>query len=294
MEDVFEMGMEKLVMKILFPSSYMNSRRADEAFEREYEAALAAGLEVMLFHQQLWDEKREIRLDFEKQGQTLYRGWMVKPEDYQIFHDRLWDKGIKLLTDPDQYETMHIFPNVYKWLAEDTPKTLFFPLHARMDVEEIRRELGEFMVKDYVKSAKNTDFPVYFDRDISQTEFDRWMERFYEIRGELLTGGILAKQYVKLKKYGGHTNEYRVFYLRGQLISVCRNSLQPDYAAELPGSLAEKYAMLPSPFYTVDYAEKEDGQWVVVEAGDGGVSGLSERQDYEAFFRAVKILSTIV
>lgn len=275
-------------MMILFPSSYLNSRRVDEAFEREYEAALEAGLEVTLFYQQLWDEKRELRLDSEKMGCVLYRGWMMKPEDYQIFHNRLQDRGLSLLTSPGQYETMHVFPNAYKWLEEDTPKTLFFPLHARMDVEEIRRELGEFLIKDYVKSAKNTDFPLYFDRDISQAEFDSWVERFYEIRGELLTGGILAKQYVKLKKYGGYTNEYRVFYLQGQLISVSRNSLQPDYAAELPRSLAEKYAALPSPFYTVDYAEKEDGQWIVVEAGDGGVSGLSEGQDYEAFFRAVK------
>lgn len=270
-------------MTILFPSSYLNSRRVDEAFEGEYEAALEAGLEAILFHQQLWDERRETRLDCERKGCVLYRGWMMKPEDYRVFHDRLLDNGISLLTAPEQYERMHIFPNIYKWLEEDTPKTIFFPLHARMDVEEIRRQLGEFLVKDYVKSAKNTDFPAYFGREISQAEFDRWMERFYEIRGDLLTGGILAKQYVKLKKYGGCTNEYRVFYLQGQLISVSRNSLQPEYAAELPRDLAEKYALLPSPFYTVDYAEKEDGQWVVVEAGDGGVSGLSVGQDYRAF-----------
>lgn len=280
-------------MRILFPSSYMNSRRVDEAFEGEYEAALEAGLEAVLFGQQLWDEKRELRLNTEKPGRALYRGWMMKPEDYRFFYDRLRDKGISLLTAPDHYETMHLFPNAYKWLEEDTPKALFFPLHARMDVEKIRSELGEFLIKDYVKSAKNTDFPAYIDRDMSQATFERWMERFYEIRGELLTGGILAKQYVKLKKYGEYTNEYRVFYLRGQIISVSRNSLQPDYAAKLPGSLAEKYVTLPSPFYTVDYAEKEDGQWVVVEAGDGGVSGLSEGQDYRAFFRAVKTVSTI-
>lgn len=280
-------------MTVLFPSSYMSSRRVDEAFEGEYEAALEAGLEVMLFHQQLWDDKREIRLNSEKSGCVLYRGWMMKPEDYRIFHDSLSDNGLDLLTDPAQYETMHIFPNAYKWLVEDTPKALFFPLYARMDVEEIRGELGDFLIKDYVKSAKNTDFPTYFGEDISQEEFTRWMERFYEIRGELLTGGILAKQYVKLKKYGGYTNEYRVFYLQGQIISVSRNSLQPDYAAELPRGLAEKYVALPSPFYTVDYAEKEDGQWVVVEAGDGGVSGLSEGQDYEAFFRAMKTVCTI-
>lgn len=67
---------------ILFPSSYINARRVDEAFEREYEAARKAGLEAALFHQCLWDEKRKIRLDCEVPGRALYRGWMMKPEEY--------------------------------------------------------------------------------------------------------------------------------------------------------------------------------------------------------------------
>lgn len=277
-------------MTIVFPSSYVSGRRVDETFEREYEEALAAGFNTVLFQQQLWDEKKRVSLDKKISAQALYRGWMMKPEEYQLFYERLAENGLKLLTAPAQYMTMHIFPNAYKYLEEDTPKTLFFPLHAQMDVEELRKQLGNFLIKDYVKSAKNTDFPAFFDRDMSQEEFDGWMKRFYEIRGELLTGGILAKQYIQLKKYDGLTNEYRVFYLQGRIVSVSRNSLQPGYTAELPFRLAEKYAALPSPFYTVDYAEKEDGSWTVIEAGDGGVSGLSEGQDYGTFFRAVKAI----
>lgn len=277
-------------MTIVFPSSYMSGRRVDEAFEREYEAALAAGLAAVLFRQELWDEERKVRLDREISGPALYRGWMMKPREYQLFYAALAETGLNLLTEPSQYAAMHIFPNVYRYLQEDTPKTLFFPLHARMDVGEIREQLGDFLIKDHVKSAKNTDFPAFFGSDTTQEEFARWMERFYEIRGELLTGGILAKQYVRLKQYDGHTNEYRVFYLRGHIVSVSRNSLQPGFTAELPRPLAEKYAALPSPFYTVDYGEKEDGSWTVIEAGDGGVSGLSEGQDYGAFFRAVKAI----
>lgn len=304
-------------MTILFPSGYGNGRRVDEAFEREAEAALEAGLTVVLFHQQLWDGDGEIQLYGEASGLSLYRGWMMKPEEYRSFYDKLSEMGLSLFTSPDQYETMHIFPNVYKDLEKYTPKTLFFPLHARMDVEEIRGELGEFLIKDYVKSAKNTDFPAYFDRDVTQEEFERWMERFYEIRGELLTGGIQAKQYVRLKRYGGRTNEYRVFYLSGRILSVSRNSLQPLYAAELPRELAEifcglfsnteqchaesplwhmkekgKHILPPGSFYTIDFAEREDGEWIVIEAGDGGVSGLSEGQDYAVFYRSIKAVLT--
>ena len=35
------------------------------------------------------------------------------------------------------------------------------------------------------------------------------------------------------------------------------------------------------------FAETEDGSWRVIEAGDGGVSGLSPNQDIEAYYRAL-------
>lgn len=45
---------------------------------------------------------------------------------------------------------------------------------------------------------------------------------------------------------------------------------------------------LPSPFYTVDFAELADGSWKILEAGDGQVSGLSDNQNARAFFRALR------
>ena len=56
---------------------------------------------------------------------------------------------------------------------------------------------------------------------------------------------------------------------------------------EPPEELLQKYAHLNSPFYTIDYAEMDDGSWIIIETGDGQVSGLSEGQDYEAFYRAL-------
>ena len=42
-----------------------------------------------------------------------------------------------------------------------------------------------------------------------------------------------------------------------------------------------------SPYYTVDFAELADGTWKIIEAGDGGVSGLLDNQNYEHYFRAL-------
>ena len=35
---------------------------------------------------------------------------------------------------------------------------------------------------------------------------------------------------------------------------------------------------LPSNYYTVDFAELSNGDWIVIETGDGQVSGLSPNQ----------------
>ena len=59
------------------------------------------------------------------------------------------------------------------------------------------------------------------------------------------------------------------------------------FAPEVPMELVEKYNNLESDYYTVDFAELEDGTWRVIEAGDGSVSGLSEFQDAEVYFRAL-------
>ena len=39
----------------------------------------------------------------------------------------------------------------------------------------------------------------------------------------------------------------------------------------------------------MDYAELEDESWVIIEAGDGGVSGPSPDQNLFSFYRNIKI-----
>ena len=74
------------------------------------------------------------------------------------------------------------------------------------------------------------------------------------------------------------------------IISLSKYSLQPDFVNSVPKELFDKYKNLPSPFYTVDYAELEDGTWQILEAGDGQVSGLSPNQDAESFFRTINLI----
>lgn len=206
---------------------------------------------------------------------------------YKQFYHKLLADNIELITAPSEYERMHIFPNAYKLFGDDTAFMKVYPLHEQIAISDLKKYFNRFMVKDFVKSVKGTEFPNFFDVSIAQEEFDNWMEVFYQYRGDLLTGGICIKEFLRLKFYGERPNEYRAFYANGKIVSICKNSGQKNFTQEPPKEFVEKYKNLPSIYYTVDFAELADGTWKVLEAGDGSVSGLSEFQDAEQYFRAL-------
>lgn len=276
---------------VLFPSDFFNSSAVDTDFESEYMAVQKnPNLTSLVFGYEAWFDQGRVIIsgDLPKLAtKAVYRGWMMRPEKYAQFYDALKEKNIMLTTGPEEYERIHVFPNAYPYVKEDSARILCFKLHESIRISEVLKEFPRFMVKDFVKSVKGTDFPKFFDSSFSQEDFEHWMEVFYKYRGDLLTGGICIKEYLELKKYDGKTNEYRAFYANHEMISLEPNSGQGPFAPTPPEQMLKKYQTLESPFYTVDYAELADGSWKVIETGDGSVSGLSDRQDATAFFRAL-------
>ncbi len=278
------------VNTILFPSSFFDGKKVDEDLQSEYEAVLNTGLwNTIFFNYDKWFNEGKLVLSegIPERTYAVYRGWMMKAEQYQKFYDALLKAGIELVTKPAEYEYFHYFPNVYHSIEEDTPRIITVSAGEQYQLSDIQKSFKRFMVKDYVKSVKGTDFPKFFTRDTTDEEFKNAMELFYKYRGELISGGLCFKEFVDLKTYGDKTNEYRVFYIGNQVASISRNSLQPSYTPEPPLDMINKYKDLPSTFYTLDYAELNDGSWKILEAGDGSVSGPSDGQNLEAFYRAI-------
>jgi len=275
---------------ILFPSSYYSIQKIDEDLQQEYDAVLSTKLfKTIFFGYDQWFHENKIVLTEKplKKAMTVYRGWMMNPKQYADFYNTLMDYNICLITSPEEYEKCHIFPNVYPEIIQDTARMMVYSDLASIDLWQIKKTFPRFMIKDFVKSVKGTEFPKFFTARVEEEEFKKWMEVFYKYRGSLYTGGICVKEYLDLKTYDGKTNEYRVFVINHRIATICRNSLQPKYTKELPIEFAEKYLHLNSPMYTIDWAELEDGTWKIIEAGDGQVSGLSENQNFETFFRAL-------
>ena len=279
-----------MVNYILFPSSFFDSSKVDEDLQKEYDAVKETGLfNIIIFNYDKWFNEGKLVLNNipEQIHDAIYRGWMMNPIQYNNFYNLLVKKNIRLITKPEQYELMHILPKAYNLIKEDTPKIELYNLYEHIDINELKKEFKRFMVKDYVKSVKGTKFPRYFDQTTTQEDFDNWMKVFYKYRGELLTGGICIKEFVDLKKYKGYTNEYRVFYMNGEVGTICKNSNQDEILPNPPIELIEKYKDINSPYYTIDYAELEDGRWIIIEVGDGQVSGLPMLQDNKTYFKII-------
>lgn len=279
-----------IVKTILFPSSFFDGKKVDEDLQSEYEAVSNTGLwDTIFFNYDKWFNEGKLVLseDIPERINAVHRGWMMKAEQYQRFYAALLEAGVELVTKPAEYEYFHYFPNVYRSIEVDTPRIITVSAGEQYQLSDIQKSFNRFMVKDYVKSVKGTDFPKFFTRDTTDEEFKNAMELFYKYRGELISGGLCFKEFVDLKTYGDKTNEYRVFYIGNQVASISRNSLQPSYTPEPPLDMINKYKDLPSTFYTLDYAELDDGSWKILEAGDGSVSGPSDGQNLEAFYRAL-------
>ncbi|MEH7041625.1 hypothetical protein CN887_28645 [Bacillus pseudomycoides] len=276
---------------LLFPSDYFDIRKVDANYKDEYnEVAKFPEFETAVYDYEefITNGKLSIYPNNRYRGTCVYRGWMLTPLQYEDLYKELLDKGLKLINSPVEYNECHLFPNVYDSIKSYTPKSIYYQDQKTIDWVTINRSFKRFMVKDYVKSVKGSSFPDYFETPVVGQKMDYYIQKFIELRANLYTGGIVIKEFVDLKKYFGFTNEYRAFFLNGELVSLCRNSNQPNTSKIISRDFVQIFKSLKSKFYTVDFAELDDGSWGVIETGDGQVSGLSSNQNVFKYYDEIR------
>lgn len=272
---------------ILFPSDYFKISKVEEEYQCEYEEVYKlSDFQIVLYSYDRFVAEGKLILYPEEYepGLGIYRGWMLKPEQYQLFYNCLMQRGIQLINNPQEYEACHVFKNAYPYLFDKTPRLLYFSKAEEIDWQTVKKTMKRFMIKDDVKSVKGFPFPKFFDSSFCDEELERYIKQFVELRGSLMTGGITVKEYVDLCIRDGISNEYRVFILHNKILSVSPNSNQSKSYPVLPEGLPEQISRLPSNFYTVDFAELANHTWTVIETGDGQVSGLSPNQFVFGFY----------
>ena len=278
---------------ILYPADYFDIKKVDADYRQEYEEAVKfPEFQAVMYNYDNFVAGEPFRLyPAEAAGddeRCIYRGWMLQPEVYARLFEALKERKLTLINTPAEYENCHEFPLAYPAIADYTPGIRVYPEGEAIDWREVKHAFPRFMMKDYVKSVKGTDFPACFDSSYDDGQLDEYARRFQAMRGDLYVRGIVLKEYVELKRRDSMTNEYRAFYLNGELLTLSPNSNQKEGWPVVPMELVNAIPVLDSHFYTVDFAELENGSWTVIETGDGQVSGLSPNQYVFKFYDEIR------
>ncbi len=256
-------------MLLLLPRDPLAPRRVDEHFEAEARAAAELGLPTALVdHDELaradGDTARAVR-GVPADDDVVYRGWMLRSEQYAAMADALAARGARLRTSAGQYRTAHELPGWYDALAEVTPESRW-----GSDGDVAWLGSGGAVLRDHSKSLKHAWSQACYVPDVTDRDAARRVvDRFLELRGEDLVGSVVVRRF---EEFTGP--EARTWWVGGRCALVTAHPDTPDDVPDDPDLdlPAAGVAALGLPFVTVDLVRRADGRWRVVELGDGQVS----------------------
>lgn len=283
-----------------FGSDPLNPRTPEPDFEAEVQAARDLGFEIKLLDHDELDHRNDPAAALGKfklgDGRGIYRGWMLRSDAYAALYGLLAERGVKLLTDPSAYERCHHAIGTYEALSAYSPAVRWVDKESLDDKALVSTALKQFgsapvIIKNWVKSqASGYWSEACFIPDASNSEQAvQVIERFRELQGDSLVGGLVIKSYVPLKPVGQPAYEYRAFVVDGAVVGCWPRSDGARTLSEPPAALLREIAArIPSPFASADFALDEDEKWWLLEVGDGQVSGLPSPLAAQPLFGALK------
>jgi hypothetical protein len=294
-------------MDILFPQNPLMRKLPEPMFEAEFDAAAACGFSCLLCDEEaLCAGEVDLALKRLPPGdgrELLYRGWILTEERYRSFASALSAKGYSLISSPEHYAEVSYFPNYYPKIREFSPEAVWTDTPDSYLAWTRARKLGDgpFLIKDHIKSAKHLWHEACFIPKASGREnFERIAETLRKEQGAAFFRGFVVKQFIPLRSRGQSPREYpmceeyRLFFWKRQLLTAShyhRLSENPvDWSAFV--RLAQRF---DAPFFTMDVAQTEKENWIVVDMGAGECSSLppslEPAQFYDKLFDAERIAS---
>jgi hypothetical protein len=292
-------------MHVLFPQNPMMRKLPEPIFEPEYDAATSLGFKCLLFDEEaLCAGEIDLALKRLPQGNAtdlLYRGWILTEELYRQFQEALASRGYSLISSSAHYAEVSYFPNYYPKIRELSPPALWTDTPDAFQAWTLARQLGDgpFVIKDHIKSAKHLWHEAYFvPKGSGRENFERIAENLRREQGKTFFRGFVVKQYVPLRSRGESPREYpmceeyRLFFWKRQLLIASHYHLQPENPVDLLPfiALAQRF---DAPFFTMDIALAESGNWIVVDVGAGECSSLPPSLEPRRFYsRLAEMLGT--
>ncbi|GGQ76739.1 ATP-grasp domain-containing protein [Couchioplanes azureus] len=279
-------------MLLLVPGDPLRPRRPDEHFAAEASAARAACLEVAVVDHDAFTRGGDHAAAVARVPagrDAVYRGWMLRAEQYAALATALAARDVVLRTSAEQYRRGHELPGWYAAVRAATPEAVWTQGAERSGFEEALAALasGPAVLRDYTKSMKHHWDEAAFIPDVADADAAwRVASRFRELRADDFAGGFVLRRF---EPFTGA--EVRTWWIGG----VCRLvTAHPDTPGEQPpadvdpAAFAPLIAGLDLPFVTADLVRHADGGWRMVEIGDGQVSDRPASTPADALITALR------
>lgn len=297
---------------MLFCEDPFDQSKVDPDFEAEFVSAKANGFQVVLcsYDALTGTNSNEFSVRRIKAADSLtnviYRGWMLTPHQYAFLYQELLQKNFKLINTAIEYQNCHYLPDSLRFIETKTPLTIYEKLPRDNDIEALVKKAEIFgnkpvIIKDFVKSEKHDWDTACFVPDASDTEkLERSIKKLIQLRGKYLNEGIVVREFIELNDLTAHSKsgmplkeEYRLFFFAKKLIGIYNYWDEGEYLLSKPNtSKFESLAQaVDSNFFTIDIARKKDGDFVIIELGDGQVSGLPNNADINEFYKNLASIS---
>jgi hypothetical protein len=213
----------------------------------------------------------------------LYRGWMLREEEYGALYEAILDRDEELVVDPDSFAEATYAPRYLPLLGEHSAPARWTDSADIAEAWEVAQALGPppWIVKDWVKSAKEDWHRACFVREGADfAEFSATCERLLEIRGDAFETGFVVKKFLDVD------DEFRLLFWNGALVAHAPYH-DVDAFLDDPSRFSFLGDRVSSPFFTADVARLASGGFTVIEINDGGSSAFPEQLDPRAFYRAI-------
>jgi len=292
-------------MRIIYCDSVFDNKIIEPDYEEEKKSATNAGFTFSLISfEELTDGNIATALRFvkepEKKELGIYRGWMLTPNQYRNLYDGLLKKNIELINSPTQYKHCHYLPDSYEKIETKTPKSNWT---TELDNDSILKLTTEFhdspiIVKDFVKSEKhNWEEACFIPNASDSNKVKSIVNKFIELRGDSLNEGLVFRQFEELEFLTEHsksgmplTKEFRIFFANKRIVKVFNYWDEGEYGEAKPEleDFIKIAQSIDSKLFTMDVAKKKNGDWIIMELGDGQVAGLPDNADKNEFYNNLK------
>jgi hypothetical protein len=295
-------------MKIIFCQDPTGEIAPDSMFIDEVAAATHAGLEfVLLDYEALTAHDNPARAVrnvpvHEPLEPAIYRGWELQLDQYAALYDALLSRGLQLIHTPHQFRHCHYLPETLHLIRPYTMRTAYIETNGQqINIEAIMQMLLPFsgkplILRDFASAEKHYwSQACYIASSSDVSAVQSAIDSFLQLREGRISGGLMFREFIEFESIGEAPRggmplikEYRLVFVNNQPIATIRYWDVPEHNHDLPPlqtfvTLAHE---VRSRFFTMDLARRPDGEWMIIDLGDGQIAPLPASADLDGIYRA--------